>query len=208
MITFEGIDCSGKSVQAERLLHRLVDHHLPAVMFREPGGCDLSEAVRELLLDRKYRHMSARAEALLYSAARAQLVAEKIRPAMEQGKVVICDRFYDSTTAYQGYGRGLQVDFLAELNRFATAGLTPDRTFLLDLEPAEALARRIYLGQGDDRMEAEDAAFHQRVREGYLELAKAEPERIRVINAAQPIDRIADEIWPDVADLLHLKTDG
>jgi dTMP kinase len=208
LITFEGIDKSGKSLQAERLTKRLTEAGVPTVLFREPGGCEVSEAVRAILLDTRYHTMSARAEVLLYSAARAQLIAEKIRPALEQGKAVVCDRFYDSTTAYQGYGRGLDVEFLKRLNLFATEGLVPDKTFLLDLEPEEAVRRKKNQGDRDDRMEAEALAFHHRVRQGYLQIARSEPQRIRLIDATKPPKEIESEIWSEVAGLLDLGSKG
>ncbi len=208
LITFEGIDNSGKSLQARRLFERLTQRQIDTVMFREPGGCDLSEAVRTVLLDPRYHGMSARAEVLLYSAARAQLVAEKIRPALRDGKTVICDRFYDSTTAYQGYGRGLDVQFLHRLNEFATNRLVPDRTFLLDLEPEVAAARKRNQGDKADRMEAEELAFHRRVRQGYLNIARSEPTRVCVIDATRRPEEIEGEVWSEVARLLDFEKNG
>jgi dTMP kinase len=206
LITFEGIDNSGKSLQAKLLFERLRRYGVRAVLFREPGGCELSEAIREILLDRRYHRMGPRTEALLYSAARAQLVAEKIRPALARDEVVISDRYYDSTTAYQGYGRSLSVDFLQRLSEFATDGLAPDKTFLLDLEPEEAVARKKKEGDHDDRMEAEELDFHRRLRQGYLKIAGAEPHRIRVIDATKTVSEIESEVWSEAVCLLQFET--
>lgn len=176
-ITFEGIDGVGKTTQAGLLADYLRQRGYPVVLTGEPGGTSLGAAIRELVLHRKEK-VEPLAEVLLYLADRAQHVATVIRPALEQGEVVICDRFGDSTLAYQGYGRGLDLDELRRLHLLTAQGLCPDHTFLLDLDVAAGRRRR---QAGPDRLEAEAEAFHTRVRAGYLALAAAEPERVTVI---------------------------
>jgi dTMP kinase len=187
-ITFEGAEGSGKSTQIRRACRYLKKHGRRVVLLREPGTTRVSEAVRAILLDRRFRGMTAEAELLLYLAARAQIVG-KILPALRQGKTVICDRFEDSTLAYQGFGRGLSVPaILAVSRRFVRGALKPDLTFLLDIPPAAGLART---GRRRDRMESEALAFHRRVRAGFLALARREPRRFAVIDARAPIAAVA-----------------
>ena len=203
LITFEGIDGSGKSTQAERLVERLEQEGGRPILVREPGGTALSEEVRTLLLDDALP-IEPMAELLLFSAARAQLVAERIRPTLEEGRVVVCDRFYDSTTAYQGGGRGLDVAWLRAFNRRVTGGLVPDRTYLVLLDPAEAAARRAARSkQADvrDRMEAAGNAFYERVAAAYRLLAKEEP-RFRLLDGARSIEKLHEEVWTDVRRML------
>ena len=192
-ITLEGVDYSGKSTQAEMLRARFGHHGLEPLLIREPGGTRVSEKVREILLSRGEIDITDRAELLLFLAARAQLVDEVIRPAVESGAIVICDRFFDSTLAYQGFARGLPLDAICEMNSFATAGLIPDLTLLYDL-PIESAQRR---GRGQsparDRLEQENTDFHRRVRDGYVRLAAADPGRISIILA----DRTPDEVFQD-----------
>ena len=192
LITFEGIDFSGKSVQANLLHGALKDRKLPVLILREPGGTEISEKIRSVLLDNANHKMSAMTEVLLYSAARAQMVRENILPNLEKGTVVICDRYFDSTTAYQGFGRRIDLDFIKKLNNFATEEVVPDLTFLIDLDPKIALQRT----KTDlDRLEKEDSEFHQRVRNGYLEIARSNPDRFVVIDGTQSIEAIQDEIF-------------
>lgn len=192
LITFEGIDFSGKSVQANLLHGALKDRKLPVLILREPGGTEISEKIRSVLLDNANHKMSAMTEVLLYSAARAQMVRENILPNLEKGTVVICDRYFDSTTAYQGFGRRIDLDFIKKLNNFATEELVPDLTFLIDLDAKIALQRT----KTDlDRLEKEDSEFHQRVRKGYLEIARSNPDRFVVIDGTQSIEAIQDEIF-------------
>lgn len=181
-VTFEGGEGCGKSTQLEALATRLIEGGLSVVTLREPGGTRVGELVRAALLDPAHVEMSARAELLLYEASRAQLIAEKIAPALVAGSVVLCDRFFDSTTAYQGYGRGLPLDEIEALNRIATGGLVPDLTIVLDIDPVLGLARAT--AAGADRLEAEDLAFHERVRSGFLEIARKEPVRVVVVDAS------------------------
>jgi dTMP kinase len=201
-VTFEGLDLSGKSTQAERLLARLRGMHRTVEVFpggvvalREPGGTALSERVRPLLLERSQLRIDERAELMLFSASRAQLVAEVIRPALARGAVVVCDRFYDSTTAYQGYGRGLDLEEVQRVNRAATGGLRPDCTVLVDITVEEMGRRARSAGKAPDRMEAAGAAFYERVRRGYLTLAALEEERFLVIDGMREVRQVEDEIW-------------
>ena len=197
-VTFEGGEGSGKTTQLKALLAVLRRSGLETIETRDPGGTAVGKQIRELLLDREQVRMEAAAELFLYEASRAQLVAEVIRPALVQGRVVLCDRFCDSTVAYQGYGRGLDLTLIAELNGVATAGLAPDLTFLLDLEPGQGLERAAQreqqLRQRQDRMERELLAFHQRVRDGYRAIAAAEPRRVVVIDGARGMTEIEDDI--------------
>ena len=189
-VTFEGLDGSGKSTQAELLRARLEAEGEDVVATREPGGTELGERIRDLVLHGG--HVAPWAEALLYAASRAQHVEEVIRPALERGASVICDRYVDSSVAYQGVGRGLGLDRVLELNLEAVGGLLPDRTFLLLLDPGEAPARLI--GE-HDRLEREDETFRARVDTGYRELASRFPERIVALDGTQPPDAIAEEVY-------------
>jgi len=202
LITFEGIDFSGKSVQAQLLKEELESHKLPVTFLREPGGTPISEQIRNLLLDSAHEDMSPETEVLLYSAARAQMVRELIVPKLEAGEIVICDRYFDSTTVYQGYGREIHLDFIQKLNKFVTSGVLPDVTFLLDLEPDEA-ARR-HPSRDLDRMERETGGFHQRVRAGYLKLAQEERGRFVVIDGSRSVEEIQEKIIETVRKKLRL----
>ncbi len=201
LITFEGIDFSGKSVQANLLLGALKDRKLPVLFLREPGGTEISEKIRTVLLDNTNHKMSAITEVLLYSAARAQMVRENIIPNLEKSSIVICDRYFDSTTAYQGFGRKIDLDFIKKLNSFATEELVPGLTFLIDLDPEIALQRT----KTDlDRLEKEDSGFHRRVRNGYLEIARSNPDRFVIVDGTQSIEAIQDEIFMEVKSKLSL----
>lgn len=202
-ITFEGIEGSGKSTQLAWLLARLRADGWPVRETREPGGTALGEGLRRLLLSREPEPMTAEAELFLYLAGRAEITRAVIRPALARGEVVVCDRYADSTLAYQGYGRGLDLERVRDLNRLATGGLVPDLTVLLDLPVAEGLARLEPRGSGaQDRIEAEDPAFHRRVRDGYLAAAAAEPARFLVLDARRAEDELAGAIWAGVAACL------
>lgn len=188
-ITFEGIDGSGKSTQVTLLKVRLETLGRTVTVVREPGGTALSEQIRGLLLDHHGRDLSERAEALLFSTARAQLVHEVIIPTLERGEVVLCDRYADSTIAYQGYGRELPLDEIVITQEFATNHLRPDLKVLLDLAVDVAAAR--LLGSYADRMESAGRSFQERVRQGYLTLARAAPDNWLVVNGDQPKEKIA-----------------
>ncbi|MFH1894241.1 MAG: dTMP kinase [Candidatus Zixiibacteriota bacterium] len=194
-ITLEGIDFSGKSTQAERLVSRLHESGLDPLFLREPGGTVLSERVREILLNRGEIAIGAKSELLLFLAARAQLVDDLIIPSLESGRIVICDRFFDSTFAYQGFARGLPVEKIREINTFATSGLVPDLTLLFDLPVEVAQGRGAGLSSGGDRLENEVAEFHRRVRDGYLQLVRTEPMRIKVIDASGSLDVVWSKTW-------------
>ncbi len=203
LLTFEGIDGSGKSTQAHRLNEHLQERGHETLLVREPGGTELSEQVRSVLLEPTL-NVHPMAELLLFSAARTQLVTERIRPALEAGRIVICDRFYDSTTAYQGAGRNVaDPEWLQSFHRRVTDGLVPDRTYLVELDPETARARRT---EGDDaagdRMEAEDEAFYHRVAAAYDTLADEHSARIHRLNGHRSIEALHAEIRGDVEALL------
>ena len=185
-ITFEGIDGCGKSTQREMLAQQLTQRGLEVVVTREPGGTDIGEDIRRVLISDASVHIAPPTELLLYVAARAQHVAELIRPSLEAGRVVISDRYTDSTVAFQGYGRGLDLEMVASLNRFATGDLVPDLTIVFDLDPAVARTRLSSRPVGGllGAFDEEHADFHERMRTGYLKMASGEPERIRVVDAS------------------------
>ena len=185
-ITLEGPEGAGKTTQLRALADFLRGCGHDVVTTREPGGTPIGDQIRHVLHDTANAAMSPTAELLLYAASRAQLVAEVIQPALAAGRVVLCDRYADSTMAYQGYGRGLDRDALAALTAVATGGLRPDLTLLLDLDVARGLARRRDEGEEMNRLDLETLEFHRRVREGYLTLAAAEPARWRIIDADRP----------------------
>ena len=194
-VTIEGGEGTGKSTLLTALADRAQAAGREVVTCREPGGTALGERLRDALLGAEGEPPDARAELLVFAAARAQLVAEVIRPAIEAGSLVLCDRYADSTVAYQHHGRGLPRDTVDAVNAAATGGLTPDLTLLLDLPPAEGLRRA---GRASDYMEREDLAFHERVRAGFTALASAEPERWRVLDASTPAEDVADVAWGEV----------
>jgi dTMP kinase len=198
-ITFEGTEGSGKSVQARLLVERLRSKGHAVLHTREPGGTALGDQLRQILLARDDLELVDKAELLLYCASRAQLVAEVIRPALTRAEVVVCDRFADSTLAYQGSGRGLDFADLQTVISFATAGLVPDMTMLLDLPVEVGLARKRADTTTWDRFESEAIEFHQRVRDSYRALAAAEPDRWQCFDGQKPVAELADEIWQRVA---------
>jgi dTMP kinase len=193
-ITFEGPDGSGKTTQIRLLVDWLHEQGYEVIVTREPGGTDIGDQIRDVLHDPDNTAMDARTEILLYSASRAQHVAQLVRPALAAGKVIISDRYADSTLAYQGYGRGLHLETLMTITLFATDGLLPDLTLYLDITPEEGLRRRQLGGDEWNRLDAEALEFHQRARDGYLELIKQEPERWVVIDAARSAEEVQAEI--------------
>ncbi len=199
-ITFEGPDGAGKTTQIKLLYEALKAGGYRVVVTREPGGTSIGDRIRELLLDPDQKEMAAETEVLLYAAARAQHVQEKIVPALQEGKLVLCDRFVDASLAYQGYGLGLGEAQVRVINQFATGGLEPDLTILLDLPPEEG-RRRLERRSPLDRIEQKSIAYHRRVREGFLQLAKRE-KRMMVIDARQEIDVIHRTVLHAVGVLL------
>lgn len=204
-ISFEGTEGSGKSLQARLLVERLRAHGLAVCATHEPGGTALGDQVRQLVLVRNDLHVVPRAEALLMNSSRAQLCEEVLRPALERGEVVVCDRFADSTLVYQGAGRGVDPGALAAVISFATNDLRPDLTILLDLPVDVGLARKHRQVEGWNRFEAEAVAFHTRVRAGYDALAKAEPDRWYCFDAGKAPDELANQIWELVGGRLGVK---
>jgi dTMP kinase len=194
-ITFEGLDQSGKTTQAHLLVDRLKKSGKEVLFFREPGGTELSERIRDILLDHKHTSMTLKAEMFLFSAARAQLVSEVIRPALQKGIIVICDRFHDSTTAYQGYGRGIDLEEVRHVNASAIGGTIPDLTLFLDIEVDEVLRRRNAAGFSADRMESSGIQFYERVRKGYHSIAAEEKGRLIVLDGTESAEEIHQHIW-------------
>lgn len=198
-ITFEGGEGCGKSTQSRLLLKKLEQQNVPVILTHEPGGTVLGNELRRALKRRWGSFISPQAELFLLAASRAQLVTEVIRPALKEGKVVLCDRFTHSTMVYQGYGRGLDFTAIQMVNNMATRYLNPDLIIFLDISPEQGLARKQSL---KDRFELEDLSFHRRVREGYVKMAAAEPDRWLVIDASLPKGKIAGIIWDRVSRLL------
>ena len=192
LITFEGIDGSGKSTQIRLLEAEFGKLGISYKTFREPGGTKLSEKIRAILLDKENIELYSNAESLLFAAARAQLTAEQIKPAITKGEFVICDRFTDSTIAYQGYGRGLNINNLELMNTIATDGLIPDITFILDIDPQKATERLKTVNP--DRMEAAGIDFFQKIRQGYCQIREQNQSRCIVINGEKPQKDISKEI--------------
>lgn len=206
-ITFEGIEGCGKTTQIRRLEKRLRDKGIQFVSTLEPGGTQIGQDIRRLLLDSRNSHLSPLAELILYEADRAQHMEEIIRPALEQGRWVICDRFYDATVAYQGAGRGLDMDLILDLNNRVTRGLKPDITLLLDLPPEtgieRALRRNNDLTQdGQDRFEREKMDFHEKVRNAYIEMSRKE-KRFSIIDASLSEDAVEEEILKVISPYLE-----
>lgn len=191
-ITFEGSEGSGKSTQVELIFSDLKVRGEDIILLREPGGVELGEKIRDLLLDVKNVDMTGECETLLYMAARAQLVAEKISPLLNKGTHILCDRFLDSTIAYQGYGNGVDIDFIKKVGQFITQSVKPDLTLLFDIDSRVGLSR---IKRSKDRIERRAMAYHNRVRQGYLRMAAAEPQRIRVIDVGA---RSKEDIFSEV----------
>ncbi len=201
LITFEGIEGSGKSSQIASLAEHLEQNGWNIQKTREPGGTKLGERIRDLLLDTGHTDITAKTELLLYLASRAQHFQEVILPALQQGKVVLCDRFSEATLAYQGYGRGLDLNKIKTLLKFVTEGRKPDLTLLLDVEVRKGLMR-ISNRTSKDRLEQERIEFYEKVRQGYLKLAKTSPRQIVVIDANRPLEKVAAQIRETVEAFL------
>jgi dTMP kinase len=199
-ITLEGIEGCGKSTQVRLLSEALKERGLDCAITREPGGTPIGGKIREILLNPDHKGMAPEAELLLYAADRAQHVREVIKPSIDGGKVVICDRFTDATLAYQGFGRGLDMALINELNRIASLGIRPDLTLLLDCPVEMGIKRAVERNSKrghirDDRFEREALGFHRRVRDGYLAIAEKEPERVKVMDASRDVETVHREIW-------------
>lgn len=194
-ITFEGIDSCGKSIQTRKLAERLEVSGFPVLLIRDPGTTLISEKIRAILLSVKNQGMCFETELLLFAAARVQMMHEIILPALNEGKIVLCDRFYDSTTAYQGYGRSLDLSVISMLNQFASHQRTPDLTLLFDITPETAEKRRLASQKEKDRMETVAPDFIKRVRDGFLKIAQSDPNRVLVIDGERSIEMIAEEVW-------------
>ncbi len=206
-ITFEGVEGSGKTVQARLLLAHLQNSGRPVLLTREPGGTEIGDQIRAVLHDTHNTAMLPTAEILLYSAARAQIVGQVIRPALAAGQIVVCDRYADSTLAYQGYGRGLDLTTLRQITAFATGGLTPDLTFFLDIAVETGLKRKYAAFQARldelNRMDQQGADFYRRVRQGYLAMIAQEPARWVIVNADRNVPDIHAEIKSRVEERLR-----
>ncbi len=201
-ITLEGPEGSGKTTQIPPLMQHLTARGLNVIQVREPGGTSIGDQVRDILHDMKNQEMNPRTEFLLYSASRAQIVAQVIRPHLEAGGIVVCDRYADSSMAYQGYGRGLDLEALRQITTFATGGLIPDLTLYLDIEPDKGLARRNAGGGEWNRMDAQTLDFYHRVCEGYSRLIAADPARWVTIDASQDVENVQRAIRAAVDEAL------
>lgn len=199
-ITIEGTDGSGKSTQIELLKKYLAEQNFKVIFLREPGGTKIGEKIREIILDIENKEMDYTAEALLYAASRAQLVNEKIIPELENGNIVLCDRFVDSSIVYQGIARDLGKKTIKKINEIATCGLEPDITFFLKISPKEAIKRKKEQKELD-RLEAEEKYFYNKVYNGYLEIAKEEPERIKIIDASKSVEEVHNSIIKEIERL-------
>ncbi|HNZ16322.1 MAG TPA: dTMP kinase [Anaerolineaceae bacterium] len=193
-ITLEGPEGSGKSTQIKRLAERLQALGYPVITTREPGGTPIGDQIRQVLVRMENQELHPRTEILLFLAARAQLVEQVVKPALRDGKIILCDRYGDSTLAYQGYGHGLDLEKLRQMLAFATDQLKPDLTILLDLDVRTGLLRKKAEDEWN-RLDAYEVLFHERVREGYLKLAREEPERWRIVDAAQGIDTVQEDLF-------------
>jgi len=203
-ISLEGIEGTGKTTQAALLTERLSKIGFDVFLTQEPGGTVIGSRIREILLLPDHSEMAFVTELLLYNAARAQLLSEKIRPALKDGKIVITDRFSDSTVAYQGYGRGIDLALISSLDAIATSGIKPDITLLFDLDIETGLRRNRKINKVD-RLELEDIAFHQRVLKGFNEIAKKDPIRVKIIDASLPLEKVQEVIWEIVGAAMREK---
>jgi len=202
-ITFEGPDGSGKTTQIRMLKDYLENKGFEVILTREPGGTELGEDIRKILLDVKHKDMDAKAEMLLYAAARAQHVSKLIKPALLQGKIVLCDRFVDSSYAYQGVGRGLGIKLVEQVNEIALSGTYPDLTIFLDIEPEIGLARSASSKKIPDRLESEKLGFHKKVREGFLKICEQNKNRVKETDAGISIEQVFQTVSEHVNSLIR-----
>ena len=202
LITFEGGEGCGKSTQARLLYQKLQQHNIQSLLTKEPGGTPLGNKIRSLLKVKRDFTISPLSELFLFSACRSQLIQDVIGPALHAGRVVVCDRFFDSTTFYQGFGRGLDLSLIDSVNTSATGGLKPDITILLDVLPEQGLQRKRKIQQ--DRFDSEELSFHRNIREGYLNLAAKEPARWLVLQAGMPINKLSQLTWEHIRQLIKL----
>ncbi|GAA5345708.1 dTMP kinase [Planifilum fimeticola] len=208
LITLEGPEGGGKSTQVALLRDFLERAGVPCTVVREPGGTAIGDRIREILLDPRAADMTVRTEILLYAASRAQLVEQVILPALRRGEVVLCDRFVDSSLAYQGFGAPWDREEIRLVNRVATGGLRPDRTYLLDVPVEESIRRLQSRGRGIDRIEQKGKKFHERVRQGFLRLAQAEPDRFLVVDASRPAEEVFHLLRRDLEKLIPISREG
>ncbi|MBM7646486.1 dTMP kinase [Scopulibacillus daqui] len=207
-ITFEGPDGSGKTTQIRKLANYLKEKEIPYILTREPGGTKISDDIRSIILNPAYNELTDETEILLYAASRAQHVREKIKPALESGKIVLCDRFVDASIAYQGYGLGIPIKTVKSINEFATEGLTPDRTYLLDISPENARNRMLERAEteyeeGLDRIEQRHYAYHCKVREGFSNIYRENKHRICFIDGDRSQDQVFEDIKNDVMQVIN-----
>jgi dTMP kinase len=204
-ISFEGIDFSGKTTQIDLLTRQLEQQGESVIILREPGGTNISERIRDILLDKNHLEMTDLCEVFLYSAARNQMINERVIAELESGSFVIADRFVDSTTAYQGFGRRIPMDLIRDINRAATGDLMPGLTFILDIDPDQVIDRKKERNMEIDRLESSGDDFYDRVHKGYQKIAELDPIRVKLINANQSIEKIKSEIWEFVTQKMNLK---
>lgn len=202
-ITFEGGEGAGKSTAIKRIVEKLTSEGYEIVLTREPGGTPIAEEIRNVILDKKNTAMDPRTEALLYAASRRQHLVEKVIPALKEGKLVLCDRFLDSSLAYQGGARGIGIDTVYNMNLFATEGMLPDLTILFDIKPEEGLARIAANSQREvNRLDVEKLTFHNKVRDSFHELAKKFPERFVIVDASKTPDEVFNDAYKAIEDRL------
>lgn len=203
-ITFEGPEGAGKTTVIQKIAERFEQENIEVLATREPGGIEIAEKIRTVILDPAHTAMDERTEALLYAAARSQHYFEKVRPALDAGKIVICDRFIDSSLAYQGHARGIGVDEVLAINEFAIGQKLPDVTILFDLAPEVGLARiHAHRDREVNRLDVESLAFHEKVRAGYLQLVERYPTRIKVVNADRNVELVIEDVWSLLCDAIQ-----
>ncbi|MEL3959760.1 dTMP kinase [Lysinibacillus endophyticus] len=205
-ITFEGPEGAGKTTVINKIIARLQQQNIDVLGTREPGGIEIAEKIREIILNPAHTAIDERTEALLYAAARSQHFFEKVEPALKEGKHVLCDRFIDSSLAYQGYARGIGIDEVLSINEFAIGKRMPDLTLYFDINPAVGLARiHAHNEREVNRLDNESLLFHEKVRKGYYEVIKRYPNRIKVVNAEQSVEKVIEEVWDILYELVVRK---